>query len=67
MASVAAVGLALVAAWALARFLFENDFTPALLPLAGLVAAVVGLTVAVGLLNSRDVLRRPPLEVLRAE
>ena len=67
MASAAAAGLALAAAWALARFLFEADFAPALLPLAGLVAAVVGLTVAVGLLNSRDVLRRPPLEVLRAE
>lgn len=67
MASAAAVGLALAAAWALARFLFEGDFVPALLPLAGLVAAVVGLTVAVGLFNSGDVLRNPPLEVLRAE
>ena len=67
MASVAAVALALAAAWALARFLFEGEFTPALLPLAGLVLAVVGLTVGVGLLNSRDVLRRPPLEVLRSE
>jgi putative ABC transport system permease protein len=67
MASVTAVVLALAAAWALARFLFEGDFSPALLPLAGLVAAVVVLTVAVGLLNSRDVMRRPPLEVLRAE
>ncbi len=67
MASAASVVLALAASWALARFLFEADFTPALLPLAGLVATVVGLTVGVGLLNSRDVLRRPPLEVLRAE
>jgi hypothetical protein len=28
---------------------------------------VVALTVAVGLLNSREVIRRTPLEVLRAE
>jgi hypothetical protein len=28
---------------------------------------VVGLTVVVGLLNSRDVIRRRPLEVLRGE
>lgn len=67
MASLAAVTLAIAAAWALARFLFEGEFTPALLPLAGLVVAIVGLTVAVGLLNSRDVFRRPPLEVLRTE
>jgi putative ABC transport system permease protein len=67
MASLTAVALAMAAAWALATFLFEGDFTPALLPLAGLVVTVVGLTVIVGLLNSRDVIRRPPLEVLRAE
>jgi putative ABC transport system permease protein len=67
MASAAAVVLAVVAAWAIARFLFDGDFVPALPPLAGLVTAVTGLTVAVGLINSREVLRRPPLEVLRAE
>jgi putative ABC transport system permease protein len=67
MASLTAVALAMAAAWALAKFLFEGDFTPALVPLAGLVVTVVGLTVIVGLLNSRDVIRRPPLEVLRAE
>ncbi len=67
MAAAAAVALALAAAWALARYLFEGDFVPDPLPLAGLVAGVVGLTVVVGLLNSGDVLRHPPLQVLRAE
>ncbi len=67
MASAAALLLALVAAWAIARFLFDGDFAPALPPLAGLALVVTGLTVAIGLINSRDVLRRPPLEVLRAE
>jgi len=67
MAAVVALVLAAVAGWALARFVFEGRFTLPLLPLAGLGAAVVALTVAVGLANSRDVLRRPPLEVLRAE
>jgi putative ABC transport system permease protein len=67
MASTASVVLAIAAAWAIAKFLFEGDFVPALSPLAVLVAAVTALTVVVGLLNSREVLRRPPLEVLRAE
>ena len=67
MASAAALLLALGAAWALARFLFEATSRLPLSPLAGLALVVVGLTVAVGLVNSRDVLRRPPLEVLRAE
>jgi putative ABC transport system permease protein len=67
MASAAALLLALAAAWAIARFLFDGDFAPALSPLAGLALVVTGLTVAIGLINSREVLRRPPLEVLRAE
>ena len=67
MAAVVALVLAAVAGWALARFVFEGGFTLPVLPLAGLGATVVALTVAVGLANSRDVLRRPPLEVLRAE
>ncbi|MDQ3138039.1 MAG: FtsX-like permease family protein, partial [Gemmatimonadota bacterium] len=65
----AAVALVLagVAGWALVRFVFDGQFGLPVLPFAGLGAGVVLLTVAVGLANSRDVLRRPPLEVLRAE
>ena len=37
------------------------------LPLLGLAALVTTLTAGIGLFNSRDVLRRSPLEVLRAE
>jgi hypothetical protein len=36
-------------------------------PLAGLTVGVVALTVAVGLANSREVIRRTPLEILRQE
>jgi hypothetical protein len=35
--------------------------------MAGLTVSIVALTVIVGLLNSRDVVRRTPLEVLRDE
>ena len=67
LAAAVALLLAGVAGWALARFVFEGKFSLPLLPFAGLGAAVVALTVAVGLANSREVLRRSPLEVLRAE
>jgi putative ABC transport system permease protein len=67
IASVVAVVLASVAGWALARFLFEGSFTLPVIPLSLLAMGVVILTVAVGLANSREVLRLPPLEVLRAE
>jgi putative ABC transport system permease protein len=67
MAAAVAAALAGVAAWALARWVFEGRFALPALPLAGLTLGVVGVTVIVGLLNSREVIRRTPLEVLRAE
>ena len=67
LAALAGIILAVLAAWALAIWVFEASFGPALLPLLGLAALVTGLTAGIGLLNSRDVLRRSPLEVLRAE
>jgi putative ABC transport system permease protein len=67
IASVVAAVLAGIAAWALARFLFEGPFSLPIVPLASLTISVVVLTVVVGLANSRDVLRRTPLEVLRTE
>ena len=67
LAAVVALALATAAAWALARYVFDGRFTLPLVPFAGLGLAVVALTVAVGLANSRDVIRRPPLEVLRGE
>lgn len=67
LAALAGIGLAVLAAWALAVFVFEASFGPAVLPLLGLAALVTALTAIIGLFNSRDVLRRSPLEVLRAE
>ena len=67
LAALAGIGLAVLAAWTLAVFVFEASFGPAVLPLLGLAALVTALTAGIGLLNSRDVLRRSPLEVLRAE
>jgi putative ABC transport system permease protein len=67
LASVVALVLAAAAGWAVARFLFDSSFSLPLLPMSGLTLAVVLLTVIVGLANSREVVRRPPLEVLREE
>ncbi len=59
--------IAFGAAWALAVFSFEVAFVPVLWPLLLIFLLVMFLTVAVGLLNSRGILNRPPLEVLRSE
>jgi putative ABC transport system permease protein len=67
MAAAVAAVLSAAAAWALARWVFEGPFSPQPVPLGMLVLGVVALTVAVGVANSREVIRRTPLEVLRGE
>jgi putative ABC transport system permease protein len=56
----AVLGSAIVVPW-----VFELRYAPRTGALAIIWVAVVGLTVVVGLLSSRDLLRRPPLPVLR--
>lgn len=63
----AALALSSLAGWALIRFFFEARFTWPGGSLALLSLGVLALTVGVGLWNSREVLRKPPLAVLRAE
>ncbi|MXV51249.1 FtsX-like permease family protein [Pedobacter sp. HMF7647] len=59
--------LALAGGWALARFSFDTPFRPALSVIGFIFLSITALTVLIGLLNSRGVLNRPPLEVLRKE
>lgn len=66
LSAIVGVGLSLGSAWLLGRFVFETPFAaPA--ALAGLFLAVAFGAVAIGMLNSADVARRRPLEVLRTE
>jgi putative ABC transport system permease protein len=67
LAAATAVLLSVGAGWALSRFLFDVSFDfpgGALLAVVGLTAA---LTVGVGLWGSLEVVRRTPLDVLRAD
>jgi putative ABC transport system permease protein len=68
-AQLAATGilLSMAASWALAKYSFNAPFTPHWLPVVILFAAISLLTVIIGLFNSRSVLNKPPLEVLRKE
>lgn len=67
LASLSGIMLSLLAAWGLAKFVFEVPFAPDPAPLLVITAVVTILTMVIGLFNSREVLVRPPLEVLRAE
>lgn len=67
LAAGAGIVLSLIASWCLARFSFETTFTPELMPVLILFILISSLTVLIGLFNSRGVLNKPPLEVLRSE
>jgi len=67
LACLAGVGLSVIGAWALARFAFQIPFEPQWWPLIATFSVITLLTVIIGLLNSREVVNKPPLEVLREE
>lgn len=66
-AALVATGLATAAGWALARWVFQTGFVLPWAPMLALASGLVALTLVVGLWSSLDVLRRPPLEVLRSD
>jgi putative ABC transport system permease protein len=67
LASATGILLALAFSEALARWSFEASLTVHWLDVAAIFAAITLLTMLIGLYNSRGVLNRPPLEVLRRE
>lgn len=67
LAAATGISLALAGSWALAKYSFEAPFTPQWQPIVVLFFAIAILTVVIGLFNSRSVLNKPPLEVLRRE
>jgi putative ABC transport system permease protein len=65
LATASGLVLAIVASALLVPLVFEMDYAVGLGPLAVIWVVVVAMTVVVGLLGSRDLLRRAPLPVLR--
>jgi len=57
--------IAAAGSWALAKYSFEIPFTINWLPAILLFFIISLLTIVIGLLNSRGVLNKPPLEILR--
>ena len=52
-------------AWALLKFVFERPFSPATLPAVLIAAAMVLVTVSIGVLSGRDVFKTTPMAALR--
>ena len=59
------VVLATGSAWALAEFIFQIEYKPRITPLVVALILVPALTLVTGAVSNLNVLRRPPLEVLR--
>lgn len=59
--------IALVSSWLLARFQLDLEFQLQWWPILVVFVLVVVLIVLIGLFNSREVVNKPPLEVLRKE
>lgn len=57
--------LAVSGSYLLAKFVFELDYNLNWWPILGIFIFIVALTVIIGLWNSRDVIKRSPLEILR--
>ena len=53
--------------WLLAQYEFEIPFTPRFWPPFIVFLSITAMTVIIGMLNSREVVSKPPLEVLRKE
>ena len=67
LAAATGILLSLAGGQALAEYTFDSIFSPHWGSVAILFAGVCGLTILIGLFNSRSVLNKPPLEILRRE
>ncbi len=65
LATLTGIGLSFIGSWLLAKYSFDIPFKPDWFPPFIVFFTITGLTVLIGLLNSREVLNKPPLEVLR--
>ena len=67
LAAATGMFLSLGVSWLVAKFMFETEFVLKWVPLLLVFLSVCFLTVFIGLINSRAVVTRPPLEILREE
>ncbi len=65
--SLAGVLLSLLGSQLLALWIFETPFRPSIIPFVVLFPTITLLVLAIGMANSRSVIKNSPLEVLRKE
>ncbi|MEZ4960243.1 MAG: FtsX-like permease family protein [Saprospiraceae bacterium] len=67
LATLTGILLSFIGSFAVATWQLDIPFEPNPWPPLIVFVAITGLTMLIGLLNSREIVRKPPLEVLRKE
>ncbi len=67
LASLTGILIALAASFGLVKFVFEFNFSVPFIPILIIFILVTALTMIIGYANSREVISKSPLEVLRKE
>jgi putative ABC transport system permease protein len=67
LAALSGLTLSLASGWSLSAFVFQADYSVPVPAMIAVFLLITCLTVTVGMLNSRGITNRPPLEVLRSE
>jgi putative ABC transport system permease protein len=65
LGSLVGIILSVGGAWGLMRFVFRQEFQPAVIPALGVAALMIVVSVSIGLLTGRDVFRETPMAALR--
>ncbi|MCC5930196.1 MAG: ABC transporter permease [Cyclobacteriaceae bacterium] len=67
LSAISGIALSLISSWILAVFFFEIAYKPGLPELFIIWLSITLLTMLIGWYNTRSILNRPPLEILRKE
>ena len=67
LSALTGIAIAIASSYLIAKWQLEIDFSLSWTPIFLVFLFIVGLTVIIGLFNSREVVNKPPLEVLRKE
>ncbi|GLR16145.1 ABC transporter permease [Portibacter lacus] len=65
LSSLTGIFIALLSSFLLVKFVFELEFAISWLPILVIFILVTLITILIGLANSREVVNKPPLEILR--
>ncbi|MBK0379404.1 FtsX-like permease family protein [Mucilaginibacter sp. SD-g] len=66
LSALTGIVIAIASSWFLAKYRFNMPYSINFMPVAVLFLIITSLTIIIGLLNSRGILNKPPLEVLRS-